>query len=314
VAEETRRRVLQVVNELNYRRDPNARRLAGGRSDLFGLIVSEIANPFFADVIRGFEVAAMGRGFDVVLCHTEYQPRRVEDAVRKMVENKVRGVAILTSMFDTALTAQLAADIIPAVLLGSGEAGPGISQIEFGSHGLTEAIDHLLELGHQHIAFVSGPENVISAVRIRDLFLKSMAERGRYPCRVTHSNYKLDGGMSAVRALLAERPFPTAIVCGNDLIALGVISALEEAGISVPEDISVVGHDDILLARLARPPLTTVQVPQERLGKLAFEALQKMLRTKRGAGKRYVLETNLVVRKSTAPRRREDPGVEFTGT
>ncbi len=279
VALKTRQRVLDAVRDLNYHADANARRLAQNRSDLFGLIVSEIANPFFPEVIRGFEDAAVGRGFELLLCNTEYNPVRSGVAVRKMLENKVRGVAVVTSMLDAAFAEQLAAEKVPVVFLGQGPTKPGIGNINIDyALGMAQAVDHLIGLGHRDIAFVAGPQGIRSAVRVRDVFVGVLERRGLPPCQIVESNYKVDGGAAAVRSLWEQSVFPTAIVCGNDLIAVGVISALEEAGIGVPEDVSVVGCDNILLARLANPPLTTVDVPRERLGKLAFEALYKMLR------------------------------------
>jgi DNA-binding LacI/PurR family transcriptional regulator len=119
------------------------------------------------------------------------------------------------------------------------------------------------------------------------------------------SDYKVDAGASAVRSLLAQPPIPTAILCGNDLTALGAISALQEAGIRVPEDVSVAGCDDVLFARLARPPLTTVSLPRETLGKLAFETLEGMQRSSHKAAPELTVKTHLVIRKSTAPPRRK---------
>lgn len=303
VAPETRQRILDAVRDLNYHLDANARRLAQNRSNLFGLIVSEIANPFFPEVIRSFEDAALARGFDLLLCNTEYDPERSRLAVRKMLENKVRGVAVVTSMLDIAFAEQLAAEKVPVVVLGQGPTKPGISNINVNyAHGMSQAVDHLIELGHRDVAFVAGPQGIRSAARVRDSFVGGLGQRGLQPCQIVESNYKVDGGAAAVRSLLEQSVFPTAIVCGNDLIAVGVISALEQIGISVPEDVSVVGCDNILVARLARPPLTTVDVSRETLGKLAFKALHKMLRQPMRPGGIYQLETSLVIRKSTASR------------
>ena len=304
VAPETRQRVLDAIRDLNYHANANARRLAQTHSNLFGLILSEIANPFFPEVILGFEGAAVRRGFELLLCNTEYDPARSSVAVRKMIENKVRGVAVVTSMLDTALVEQLAAEKLPVVLFGQGPAKPGTSYIHLDYRaGMAQTVEHLIGFGHREIAFVSGPQNIRSAVRVRDAFTGALGQRGLEPCQIVESNYKVDGGASSVRSLFARDIFPTAIVCGNDLIAVGVISALEEVGISVPQDVSVVGCDDILVARLARPPLTTVAVPRESLGKLAFETLYRMQRTAARPGGVYQLETTLVIRKSTTSRR-----------
>jgi len=123
------------------------------------------------------------------------------------------------------------------------------------------------------------------------------------PSPILESNFKVDGGASAVRVIMGQSSIPTAIFCGNDLIAMGAMSALEEAGVKAPEDVSVIGFDDIFFAQLARPPLTTVRIPREQLGEMAFKALSKMARSKRGMGVEYRIETQLVIRKSTAPRR-----------
>jgi len=120
---------------------------------------------------------------------------------------------------------------------------------------------------------------------------------------VITSNYRVDAGASAVRTILSQPEIPTVIFCGSDLIAMGAMNALEEAGVEVPEDVSVIGIDDISFAFLARPPLTTIRVPRERLGTIAFQALDKMLKLKRRKGADYYLETELVVRKSSAPAR-----------
>ena len=124
------------------------------------------------------------------------------------------------------------------------------------------------------------------------------------PAYVLESDYRVDAGASAVREILSRPEIPTVLFCGNDLIAMGAMSALEESGVRVPEDASVIGIDDIFFALLARPPLTTISVPREQLGVKAFEALDKMVKLKRQKGSNYILETDLVVRKSTAPVRR----------
>jgi hypothetical protein len=125
------------------------------------------------------------------------------------------------------------------------------------------------------------------------------------PVCVLESNYRVDAGASAVREVLSHLEIPTVVFCGNDLIAMGAMSAREESGVRVPKDVSVIGMDDIFFACLARPPLTTISVPREQLGVKAFEELDRMLELKRHKGSSYMLETDLVVRKCTAPVRRQ---------
>jgi len=301
VAPETRRRVLEVIRELNYHKDAHARRLAVGRSDFFGLIVSDIENPFFPEIVKSFEAAALHRGFDLMLCNTNYDPKRTEAAVHKMIGNKVRGVAIMTSEFGVGLDEQLTSNEIAVVSLDLGRVGPHRSNIRVNySAGIFRAIEHLCGLGHKDIAFITGRPNVRSAVIRRDAFSNGLERHGLSAHSLLEGNYKVDGGINAVRTLLSNEHLPTAIVCSNDLTAIGAISALRERGVRVPDDISVVGFDDIYFARIAYPPLTTVNLSRDRLGKLAFQALQNTLHVKGRIGAEYVVETELVVRESTA--------------
>jgi DNA-binding LacI/PurR family transcriptional regulator len=131
-----------------------------------------------------------------------------------------------------------------------------------------------------------------------------LARKGLHCSQAVDSDYKVDAGASAVRSILSQPPLPTVILCGNDVIALGAISALEEAGVRVPMDVSIVGADDVFFARLARPPLTTVSVPCEKLGKMALDILESVKRSTLRTPGYLTLETHLVIRKSTAPPRR----------
>jgi DNA-binding LacI/PurR family transcriptional regulator len=306
ISEETRIRVLDAVREFNYFKNVHARRLATGRSDLFGLVISEIANPFFPEIIRGYQAIAWNRGFDVLLCNTEYGRERLKAVMRKLRESDVRGVAIVTSSVDRAMTSELTEAGIPVVLCNSDPAGKLVSNIciEY-EHGIDKAIQHVAELGHRSSAVIAGPAENRTAMMIKKALVAGLTARGMKPECVLESNYRVDAGASAVREILSRPEIPTVLFCGNDLIAMGAMSALEESGVRVPEDVSVVGIDDIFFAFLARPPLTTISVPREQLGIKAFEALESMLKLKRKKGLTYTLETDLVVRRSTAPVRRQ---------
>jgi DNA-binding LacI/PurR family transcriptional regulator len=305
ISEDTRRRVLEAVHEFNYFKNVHARRLATGRSDLFGLVISEIANPFFPEIIRGFQASAWTHGFDVLLCNTEYDRDRTKAVIRKLRESDVRGVAIVTSSVERNLTTELTAAGIPLVFFNSDPASKLVGNIciEY-ERGINKAIEHVVELGHRRSAVIAGPADNPTAVTIKNALVSGLTARGLKPVCVLESNYRVDAGASAVREVLSRAEIPTVMFCGNDLIAMGAMSALEEAGVKVPEDVSVIGIDDIFFAFLARPPLTTISVPREQLGVQAFEALDRILKLKRRKGSNYTLETDLVVRRSTAPARR----------
>jgi len=311
ISPETQQRVLEVVRQLNYYKNVHARRLSTGRSDLFGLVISEIANPYFPEIIRGFQAAAWDRGFDVLLCNTEYHRVRTESVIRKLIESDVRGVAIMTSSVDKSMTSELTAAGVGSVFCNLGPAETLISNISIDyQRGILQAIDHVVELGHRRAAVIAGPGDNRTAITIKHALVTGLNERKLTPLPVIDCNYRVDAGASAVRAVLAQSEIPTVIFCGSDLIAMGAMNALEEAGVQVPEDVSVVGIDDISFAFLARPPLTTISVPREQLGILAFQALDKMLKLKRRKGADYYLETELVVRRSTAPARQRELRIE----
>lgn len=302
ISAETRERVLKVVRELNYFKNVHARRLATGQSDLFGLVISEIANPYFPEIIRGFQAMAWEQGMDVLLLNTEYSAERTQSVIRKLVESDVRGVAIMTSSIDDAATPALTEAGIGVVFCNLCPAGKLVSNITIDYHrGVLQAVEHVTALGHRRAAIISGPETSRPATNIRRALIAGLKQRGMSPFPIISCDYHIDAGSSAVRDILSVPDIPTVIFCGSDLIAMGAMSALEEAGVRVPEDVSVVGIDDIPFAFLTRPSLTTIAVPREQLGIAAFHALDKMLKLKRKKGAEYILETNLVIRSSTAP-------------
>jgi LacI family transcriptional regulator len=302
-APETERRVLRAVEELNFHVNAHARRLAMKQTDLVGLIVSEIANPFFPEIINGFQAAAWEEGFDTLLCNTEHDATRSRNAIRNMLQSGVRGVAVMSSALDRKAVESLKSSGIGVVFCNLGPAEKLISNIQIDYlKGISQAVDHLIELGHSRVAVISGPQTNRTAAGLQKAMVEELEKRRLRPFPILESNFKVDGGASAVRVIMGQSSMPTAILCGNDLIAMGAMSALEEAGVKAPEDVSVIGFDDIFFAQLARPPLTTVSVPRERLGELAFKALSKMSRSKRRTGIDYQIETELIVRKSTAPR------------
>jgi DNA-binding LacI/PurR family transcriptional regulator len=302
ISAETERRVMEVVGQLKYFKNVHARRLSTGQSNLFGLVISEIANPYFAEIIRGFQAAAWDCGFDVLLCNTQYDKSRTRTVLRKLIESDVRGVAIMTSSIDRSDASDLIAAGIGAVFCNVTPAQRLVSTISIDyQRGISKAIEHVATLGHRRAAVIAGPEDNRTATMIREALVAGLTERSIHPRPIINSSYGVDAGASAVRDILSAKQRPTVVFCGSDLIAMGAMSALEEAGVEIPTDVSVVGIDDISFACLARPPLTTIRVPREIVGKVAFEALEKMLRLKRRSGADYYVDTELVIRKSTAP-------------
>ena len=303
VDKETRRRVLDTSRKLNYYRNSSAQWLArGGRSDFYGLIISDIENPVFPEMIKGFDTAAAAEGYDLFLCATNYDKNRTQAAVRKMIENGVRGVAIMTSSVDVEIAEQLAEREIAVVLLDTGVRKRFISNVSIDySGGVGDSLEHLKQLGHKRIAFVAGPDERNSARRYRETVLKGIREHQLELAQIVESDQTLEGGRSAARKLLGKR-LPSAILCINDLTAIGLMTALADAGTRVPEEVSIIGCEDIYLSRFVNPPLTTVKLDRMSLGKVAFSVLQSMWRADQKRTKAMTLATQLIVRGSTAAR------------
>jgi DNA-binding LacI/PurR family transcriptional regulator len=302
VRPETARKVWRVAAELNYYPNSHARALVSGRSRLLGLIVSDITNPFFPELVHSFEALATQQGYDLILTSTGYQTVRMTGCVRRMLERKVDGVAIMTSEMDLALIKELARRGVPMVFMDVGRVGPRMSHVLIDyAHGIRQAVDHVVALGHKRIAFVSGPLDLHSARTRRQAFLDGMRTHGikTDPKLVREGTHTAEGGQHAMTFLLRGPKVPTAVVCSNDWTAIGALHAINAAGLRVPEDVSVVGFDDIPLARYTSPPLTSVRMSAGDVGATAFDALFRLVGGERLEGEVYQVPTKLVVRAST---------------
>lgn len=305
VADRTRARVLETIERLNYYPNAQARSLALGRSTTLGLVISDISNPFFPDLVKSIERAAFERGYDVVLANTSYDPQRTSNYVRRFIERKVAGVLLMTSELDVEFIEELRRQSVAVVFLDLGRTGEHMSNIVVDyEQGIEEAIFHLRELGHTRFAYIGGPEHLNSAVKRRQAFQISLSRHlaGARPV-IIESNFQLEGGLGAATemfATIAEHERPTAIVVANDMMALGVMRACRELKLLVPEDVSVIGFDDIAFASLSEPPLTTVELPRMELGVQAVEALMTMIDQPEQQGIERHIATHLVRRDSTA--------------
>jgi len=307
VRPETAKRVWRAAEELNYFPNSHARALVSGRSRLLGLIGSDITNPFFPELVRQFESLAQQHQYDLILTSTDYQTDRMTACLRRMLERKVDGVALMTSEMDEGLIEELSRRGVPLVFMDVGQVGPRMSHVAMDyANGIRQAVDHVVGLGHRRIAFVSGPLSLHSARVRRDAFVDGLRRRGITPDKklILESTHTAEGGQHATEALLRARPRPTAIVCSNDWTAIGALHAIDAAGLRVPEDISLVGFDDTPIASYSRPPLTTVRMSAADIGATACKALFNLIEDKKHEGALLRIPTELVVRGSTARARR----------
>ncbi len=298
------KRVWKAVAELGYYPNRQARALVSGRSRVFGLIVSEITNPFFPEIVQTFETLAVEQNYEILLTSTIHDPKRMELAVRRMIEGRVDGVAILTFGMEDELLEHLRFRNLPLVFVDVGPKAPRVSNIRVDyAHGIRQAVQHLAAMRHERIGFVTGPLRLRSAVVRRDAFEESMREIGLRvnPEFIVEGDHRLEGGKRALQKLSKLREQPTALMCSNDMTAIGVMRQAFDLGIAVPQELSVIGFDDTRLADFMIPPLTTIQMSQAELGTLAFNALLKEVKREVPApnGTEYVLKTQLILRNST---------------
>jgi LacI family transcriptional regulator len=303
-------RVWKAVEELNYFPNTQARALVSGRSRLLGLIVSEITNPFFPELIQEFENVAVERGYEILIGSTNYDPRKTEACVRRMLERKVDGVAIMTFGIEELLLDRFAQGDIPTVFIDLGPNSPRSSTLIVDyAHGIDEGVHHLWALGHRKIGFISGPLKLRSALTRKAAFLASLKAHGLNSddAWMVEGDHMLEGGRDAMQRLLALKRRPTAVMCSNDMTAIGVQHALFEAHLQVPDDLSLIGFDDVHMAEYTIPPLTTVRMSCK---DLAFAAVVTLLGHLNPADAPPAsldpIPTRLIVRQTTgAPRRTE---------
>ena len=304
VREKTAQRVRRAVAEMNYVPNPNARSLRAGRTRLFGLIVSDVNNPFFPELIKGFEDIAVEHGYEILVSSTDHDPERMSHCIRRMLERKVEGVAVMTFGIEEPLLDQLARRKVPLVFIDVGPKRPGISLLKVDyQHGIRQGVQHLAALGHKDISFISGPIKLHSAQSRQTAFSASMKECGiaSEPEWIIEGNHTMEGGVAAMDRLLAAKKLPTAVMCSNDMTAIGVLHKLYRAGLRVPDDLSVIGFDDIHIAAVTIPPLTTVQMSRFDIARAAVTALRAHVEQTEGSApkREYNIETELVVREST---------------
>jgi LacI family transcriptional regulator len=303
VSDETKRRVLGAIENVGYTPNVHARNLSSGQSRTLGLIISDITNPFFPDLVKSIQEKALELGYDVIVLNTNYEPERDVPYVRRLLELQVRGVMILTTEMDLSVIERLSSRKIAVVFLDIGKVGPHTSNIRVNyEKGVHQAVEHLLALGHRQIAFISGPGQFMSAQFRRKAFLSTMkkhrASLHTEPV-ICEGDFKLESGQRAVRELLALEHRPTGIIAANDLMAVGALRELGRAGLQVPRDVSVIGCDDIWLAALTDPPLTTIMIPRAEIGAAAIEAVLHTNSEEGRSGREIRVLTQLLVREST---------------
>jgi DNA-binding LacI/PurR family transcriptional regulator len=305
VSDRLSKRVWQAVEQLNYFPNTHARTLVSGRSRLFGIIVENITNPFFPELIQSFEEVAVAHGYEILVSSSNSNPAILANCVRRMLERKVDGVAVLSFGAEEPVLDQLVHRDVPMVLAEFRPDDPKVSTILLDYNtGIRAAVNHLQQLGHRKIAFLAGPHTLHSAITRENDYRIAMeaAGLGIQSKWIIECDHTLKGGVIGFGRLQALTSPPSAILCSNDMTAIGVLRAAYMGGFRVPQDLSVIGLDDIDFAEFTLPPLTTIRLSRSELAHAAFEALRQQAEE---AGnpkmqREFLVSTSLVVRGSTA--------------
>ena len=301
----TRARVLEAAEALDYRPSALGRALKRRETRTIGLLVTDIGNPFFPQIVRAVEDEAHARGYGVVLGNASDDPERELAYIDLLLDRRVDGLIVASSRATRRHAERLASASMPVVLVNSEAPNAALHGIATDHRaGARLAAEHLLRLGHRGIAHISAPNELAAAAALRREGIEdALAAAGIDPSSllVAPADGSVDGGAAAAEPLLAEDPRPTAIVCYNDLVAIGALRTLRRAGLAVPGEVSVVGFDDIDLAAWTDPPLTTVRQPTEELGRRAVERIATELLDGPSPPGRAILAPVLVRRGTTGP-------------
>jgi len=303
----TAARVMEAIAELNYVPNRSARVLQSGRSHLIGIIVSDITNPYFAELVRSVFTTAKAEAYDGFVFDTDYDTERLLQHLDHLRPHRPDGILLLTTEQSETALARLEEIDLPAVVLNWGVTGRRVSEIAVDyALGMTQLIDHLGALGHRRLAFVGGLREYHSTYAREQAFQHVIAAQGaRFEAPILwRGDFRpqIETGVRIVEQCKALPPAqrPTALVASSDLMALSILRALATAGVRVPADISVAGIDDIALASFVTPALTTLDLPRRMMGAWAFTLLKQMIDDPKLTPAAYVAEPRLIMRESVA--------------
>ena len=302
-----RERVELAIRELGYVPSAVARSLKSNTTRTLGMLTPNSSNPYFAEIVRVVEDRCFAAGYTLILCNTEDESSRQRVYLKVLAERRIDGLIVVSTGDDEALVSQLRGLRMPTVLLDREIDDPGCDLVETAHmDGGLLAVRHLLSLGHRRIACIGGPAHVTAGEQRIAGWRLALAESGVAPdadALLWRGGFTSQGGYEAMHAILrtdsvARRP--SAVFVCNDLMAIGALRAAHECGVRVPDDLSIVGFDDIELSAYTSPPLTTVAQPKDRIGALAVDMLLERVGGRRRETRKVVLQPELRVRASTA--------------
>ncbi|WP_209215495.1 ribose operon transcriptional repressor RbsR [Erwinia sp. QL-Z3] len=306
VSDAVREKVTTAISQLNYAPSALARSLKLNQTRTIGMLLTASSNPFYSEVVRGVERSCYERGYSLVLCNTDGDENRMNRSLETLLQKRVDGLLIMcTESHIPSVEILTRYPSIPSVMMDWSPFDGGSDIIQDNSLlGGEMATRHLISRGYTRIACIAGPQDKTPARLRLEGFHQAMKQAGLpvLPGYIVAGDLEFEGGYNAMNQLLALNPLPQAVFTSNDAMAVGVYHALYQAGLSVPQDIAVIGYDDIELARYMTPPLTTIHQPKDELGELAIDTLLHRLAEPGGSQQLLVLTPELVERGSVGER------------
>jgi len=302
VSRDTRERIVRIARELGYQPNAVAASLRTKQSNLVAIIVPDIANPLFGPIVQGLEAELRKHSLMCLVAQTPEQPASRRELVLALANRQVSGLLVLAAESDDPMLKAALERSLPTVLVNRGFGEKRFPSVVNDDHeSVRLVLQHLKDLGHTRVAHIAGPPASSTGRARRDAFVALAPLMGfRKPIVVEASAFTRAAGSQALRQLWKRSAKPTAIFAANDLLALGAIEVLREAGVSVPRDVSIVGHNNMPLADLVDPPLTTIDIAAEQMSRQAAHLMLDTLREPQRVPTMLVLTPTLVVRRSTA--------------
>jgi LacI family transcriptional regulator len=303
VSDELSKKVHLAMEKLGYHPDGIARSLRKKRTYTVGMIIPDSSNPFFAEVALGFEMRSFDLSYNVIFCNTNGDVQKESTYLDLLLKKRVDGIVFVSSGININSVKFIKSQKIPIIVVDREIKRLKVDSVLVDNlSGGYQATKHLLNLGHKRIACISGPSLITPSSERIEGYKKALMEASLEIDKklILMGDFQFEGGYKSAKKLLRMKKIPTAIFACNDLMAIGAICAIKEAGMRVPQDISVVGFDDIALASFYSPKLTTVIQPKYKMGKLAASMLIERIKNKEMAPRRKLLKTELIIRESTS--------------
>ncbi|HIT12657.1 MAG TPA: LacI family DNA-binding transcriptional regulator [Candidatus Scatomonas merdigallinarum] len=301
ISPDTQKRIQKAIDDLDYRPNDVARSLKRKTTDVVGVIVNDISNIFFLPMLKGIEEVLQKAGYQMMICNSNMSTEQETELVRMLLQKQISGLIIIGMNMDVTHIADMNVNVPVVLFERSADGTPYDSVMIDDELGVRMAVEHLLESGRRRIAHIAGSAKSEISRKRSEIFLKVMREHGRIPedQYLVQGDYSMEQAYQAMAGLCRLPSPPDAVFCSNDLMAVGAMKYLLEHSCRIPEQMAIVGYDDIDAASLVTPALTTVRQPVLELAQKGAEMLLKRIGKKGGPGKHLVLKPELIIRKTT---------------